>query len=121
MKILSYIQIFASYCCSVLLFFLPGIITYKNFALIIAILSAIYILYYIIKNKFIISKFFAFTFVILICIGIAYKYLTPALYGYSLQGARESEFLVFIGQLLPCVLTAVLVGENEEGRESIIN
>ena len=121
MSILSYIQIFAAYCCSVLLFFLPGIITYKNFALIIAIVSSIAMFYIIAKNKFIISRTFGLSFLILTCCALAYKYITPYFYGYSLGGERDSEFLVFVGQLMPGLLTAILVGENRNFQEKIIN
>lgn len=121
MSIISYIQIYAAYCCSVLLFFLPGIITYKNFALIIAIVSSIAIFYIIAKNKFIISRTFGISFLILACCALAYKYITPIFYGYSLGGERDSEFLVFVGQLMPGLLTAVLVGENRSIQKKIIN
>lgn len=117
--ILAYIQIFASYFCGILLYFFPGIITYRQFALIMAVISSLYILREIIANKGKVSKTLFVVTIIAVFALLSYRLLTPALQRESTPSQFNSNFLALVGQVFPSILTACLISQHEETQERI--
>lgn len=117
--ILTYIQIFASYFCGILLYFFPGIITYRQFALIMAVISSMYIFKGIISGKGRVSKTFFIVTVIALFALLGYRLLTPALQRGEMPSQFNSNFLAIAGQVFPSILTACLISQNEEIQERI--
>lgn len=113
MAFLSYLQVFSTYWCSTLLLLLPGIITYKRFALFLAIISAIALATRVIANRFIIPVSSLYIAEIVFFIVIIY-YLTS--YFRYIDGTNPvywSFFLALCGQVAPAVITATFVCEDK--------
>lgn len=105
---LTYLQIFASAVTSILLFFLPNVITYKAMVALIAIISAIVLCYYLLFKRFNVSKLFISGLVC--CIILALYVLTYNFYNYPSE-KYNSFLLVFGGQIFPTVLCAAIVSQ----------
>ncbi len=117
--VLAYIQIFASYFCGILLYFFPGIITYKQFALIMAVASSVYLLYEIIHRHGRIPAIAFQSFAVCASALLLYRFLTPALHGGSEPAQYYSNFLALAGQVLPSVLTACFIADHDEIQEKM--
>lgn len=110
MSVLSYFQIFASYWCSTVLYFLPGIISYRQYAMIIATLSILLTLRQFSLRSFRVpKKYFFFVCAFLLCV-ILFS-VTPQIYG-SDNVTHSSFFLVLAGQVLPIVIMVPFVSNN---------
>ena len=118
MSFLAYLQIFSSYWSSTLQFFFPGIITYKQFAFILAIISAAAILKTIINNKLKIARKSLAVIIIIGTIVILYS-ITPFFYSLSTNTNYDSFFLALVGQLAPGIITATLLSNNYLVQEKI--
>ncbi len=105
---LTYLQIFASAVTSIVLFFLPNVITYKAMAALIAIMSAIVLCYYLLFKRFNASKLFASG--LACCIILALYVLTYNFYNYPSE-KYNSFLLVFGGQVFPTMLCAAVVSQ----------
>lgn len=105
---LTYLQIFASAVTSILLFFLPNVITYKEMAALIAIISTIVLCYYLFFYRFNASKLFASG--LACCIILALYVLTYNFYNY-LSEKYNSFLLVLGGQVFPTVLCAAVISQ----------
>lgn len=119
MSVLSYSQIYASYFCSILLFFFPGLITYKLFALALALISAVFIFRELIKRKFRIPKQAFFTVVFFFCLIVSYRFITPLRYKSEMSELYHGEFLALAGQTFPYSLTAFFVGANKKTQDQM--
>ncbi len=118
MGVFTYIQIFATFWCSMLLTIAPGLITYKQFAFISAIGSALVILFLISEKKQL-PKTTVVTAAIYLLIILLY-YLTPGI-GYRTFSSEKhhSLFLALTGQVFPAVITATLLVHSEKYSEQI--
>lgn len=117
--ILSYMQMFATYFCGILLYFFPNIITYKQFALIMALVSSMYLLYEIIHRHGRIPAIAFQSFAVCAIALLLYRFLTPALYGSSDPTHFYSNFLALAGQVFPSILTACFIADHDEVQERI--
>lgn len=105
---LTYFQIFASAVTSILLFFLPNIITYKTMAGLIAGISTIALCYYLFLKRFNITKVFISG--LICCFIITLYILTTNFYNY--QSDKYTSFLLVLGgQVFPIVLCAAVVSQ----------
>ena len=109
-----YLQIFVEYCCSTILFFVPGLFTYKQFAIVMAILSAIYIIWILIKKLHGKLNSKSFLGIIIVLLLIVLYYSTQARYNNSDLDYYHSYFLVFAGQTAPGVITALLLSQTND-------
>lgn len=111
MSVLTYFQIFASFWCSTILFFAPNSITYRQYALIVSLLSVAVVIRQMLKRSFHLNfKHFIIVIVVMIVCGL--YYFTRFLYG-GIQVLYSSYFLVLLGQVLPIVAIAPFVSESE--------
>lgn len=111
--IFAIIQMFCSTWNSILLTVAPGVITYKRFALIIAIISAIVILKLLNDAEWKMPKTTFRIFIIYFLLVIAYL-VTPLFY-HGVSNARYESFkLALIGQIYPSILTASLISYRED-------
>lgn len=118
MEILSYLQIFASFWCSALLTFASGLITYRQFALIVAVLSALAMAWIIFRRSWKIKQSTLIIFAIYSCIIILY-YITPVFYGGMSNDKYRGFFLALAGQVFPAALTASFVASSYMTQEKI--
>lgn len=116
--IFAIIQMFCSTWNSILLTVAPGVITYKRFALIIAIISAIVILKLLNDAGWKMPKATFRIFIIYFLLVIAYL-ITPFFYHGVGNDRYESFRLVLIGQIYPSVLTASLISYREKIQSKI--
>ena len=118
MGVITYIQIFATFWCSMLLTLMPGLLTYKQFALISAFVSAFVILFLALKLKRI-PKTTVATIVVYSLLIILY-YLTPSLGYRTFSNEKHSSlFLALVGQVFPAVITASLLVHYKNYSEQI--
>ena len=113
---LSYFQIFSSMFTSVLLFFFPALLTYKQMAIIIAVISSIVLFVSIFKERKI-----SYGMIITTCIcilTITLYFLTYVIYQKS-NSVYNSFFLVLSGQVFPIVLCATLVAQSADVQHEI--
>lgn len=112
MAFLIYLQLFASYFCSILLVIFPGLISYRNFVLLLAILTLIFDAWYVLKNPYTINKSTLLTFALIVLVIMLYR-LTSLVYGVY-NSMYESEFLVLVAQTIPSILTISLVYQDKK-------
>lgn len=112
--IFVYLQIFVEYCCSTILFFVPGLFTYKQFAIVMAIFSATYIVWILIKKLHGKMNMTSFVGIIAVLLLIVLYYSTQARYSNSDLDYYHSYFLVFAGQTAPGVITALLLSQTND-------
>ena len=108
MAVLSYLQIFLSMFTCAILYFLPGVVTYKMMAMFIAGISSVVLLWILanLKRKVDTLLLTFFLFAILIFL----YYTTASLYGKTNE-KYNSFFLVLAGQIAPTVLCAIAVAQ----------
>lgn len=116
MAVLSYALIFSTYICSVLMYFLPSVFTYKQFAIAVAGASAIALPISMYKKHWCISKqnfITSFLMILIVCL----YWMTPYLVNprsLSYLEVYESFALAITGQFLPTILIALLVSGNSK-------
>ena len=101
MAVLSYLQIFLSMFTCAILYFLPGLVTYKMMAIFMAGISSVVLLWILanLKRKVDTLLLTFFLFAILIFL----YYTTASLYG-KINEKYNSFFLVLAGQIAPTAL-----------------
>lgn len=110
---ISYVQIYSMFWFSVLLFFIPGVMTLKTFALFTAFASTLVILKIVAEKHFIIDGFFAITVLLMVVVLVGYGLLTPFIYrDKTVIELYSGELLAIAGQTFPAVLLAGLVGKD---------
>ena len=116
---ISYIQIFASYFCGILLYFFPGIVTYRQFALIMAVLSSVFLISEISHAHGRISVVTFRTFIIGAIVIVGYRLITPAINAGAEPARYSSNFLSLLGQVFPSILTACFIAQHNDVQERI--
>lgn len=116
-KYIAYLQIFASFFFAFFSLFFPGIITYKQFVVVLGGLSLIAILYEFIVD-FRNQAVFLLVIILLALLVFSY-YTTGQRYGYYSE-KYPSFFLVLLGNLTPVVLCAVIVSKHPLIQQQII-
>ena len=120
LALLAVMLMYSMYWYSVILYFFPGLMTLKQFAIVLAAVTVLYIIVQVIKDRFIIEIPF-----ILCALGIGlliflYGYVTPYLYGYiEVSDSFYAEFLAFAGQTFPTALIAYIVGKDNSVQKDI--
>lgn len=118
MSIFIYFVVFASFFSASILYFAPGLITYKQIVSILGLLFYTLFLFKIICNRFMIKKKLFNT--IIVCIVILLLYLiTPLVYKRTNQ-LWYSYFLVLIGQVIPAVLLGYYIGQSKRIQNQMI-
>lgn len=119
MEYLLYMQIFASYFCAILMYFAPALVTYKTYALVLAVITSLILFWQIIKKKGVISKSTFGIAIFYIGIIICYKWVTPMFYSDNPVRIYSSQILAIAGQILPYSLLASFAAENEDIQQKI--
>ena len=112
MNFVTYLQLFASYWCSALLTLFPGRLTYRQFALIMAFVSAAAILVQVFRAKGKISMPTAKVFVGFLIIILLYS-ATPYLYHTEQTQAYHGFWLSLVGQSFPAALLSTFIATDE--------
>lgn len=108
MRFVFYMQVYASFISSILLFVFPNSLLYTQFALLTAFLSTGLVLYYLLLRKIRIDHFLR---AIMVCVLIAIAYsITDGIY-VEKSSWYDSYRLVLFGQTIPLVLTSTVIGE----------
>lgn len=116
-KYITYLQIFASFFFAFFSLFFPGIITYKQFVVVLGGISLIAILYeFIVDFR---NQTVFLLVVILLAILVFSYYTTGQRYGYYSE-KYPSFFLVLLGNLTPVVLCAVIVSKHTFIQQQVI-
>lgn len=113
---LTYFQIFSSMFTCVVLSFFPHLLTYKQIAVIIAVVSAIILIPKIFQKKG--NSVGTILTACLCMLVIVLYFLTSELYGTS-SNTYNSFFLVLCGQVFPILLCATFVAQSEEVQNNI--
>lgn len=107
---LAYLQIFANMFTSVIQYFFPGILTYREIALITSLITAFVVIKYVSDRKCRLNIFLLSYF----CIVVLLLYLLTANFYYVDNSEEYKSFLlVLAGQIFPAILTASIVAKNE--------
>lgn len=108
---ITYLQIYASMFSASLLFFFPGIFSYKTFVTIVGAISITVLLYNFMFMRFG-KKYMFFAFVAMALLAWAY-YATQYFFNYPAE-LYPSYLLLIMGQLTPVVLTGVVVAYDKK-------
>lgn len=110
MHIIAYLQMFASFWCAAILYFFPNIITYKTFALVTAVWTALVLAYSLVKTRYIIKK----TTFLVACASalLLLLYGATAIRYNTINPTYNSFLLVIAGQLVPGIITSTFVSCN---------
>ena len=98
-----------------LLYFFPGLMTYKQFVTIVAVFSAACLVFQLIRRKGTVPRSFLMAVVVLTALLLAYM-VTPLLYGTSNE-THTSYFLVLVAQVAPAVMCAIFVAQDDKVQE----
>ena len=107
MRFVFYMQVYASFISSILLFFFPNSLLYTQFALLTAVLSAGVILYNLLLQRIRTSHFVQ---VALFCALIAIAYCITDGFYVEKSTWYDSYRLVLFGQTIPLVLMSSIIG-----------
>lgn len=118
MFFLSYLQMFESYWNSTILFFFPGIITYKQFALFVALLSVCMLFMMMLKKSFCIKRASIILMVVLMA-GLIMYISTSYKYRDIDDSVYKGFLLAVAGQLIPGMLTASFVAYDFKAQKQI--
>lgn len=106
LRYLTYFQIFGNFFVVFILLFMPGLLSYRQFAVVTGGFSVLAIVYYFVKKKNI--RFYMFSFLIMFLVILGAYYYTSILYGFT--DLKYNSFLfVLAGQILPTSLCAIIV------------
>lgn len=108
MSIFTFFQLFASAWCSTILFFFKGLITYKQLALVLAIVATLIILFYFIKCRFKVNSSMVKSLIAVFLLIFLYS-ITPIFYMNTTNARYDSFLLVLVGQFAPAVICANIV------------
>ncbi|PWJ70805.1 O-antigen ligase [Ruminococcaceae bacterium R-25] len=114
MDILTYLQLFASITHAIILFFLPGLVSYKTYVIFLVALTALSILVFIIRRKGKVPIIFGIIFLVYAAVIGLYALVTPAMYPILQESNYMGSLLCLAGQILPNGLFACFVAEDEQ-------
>lgn len=116
--VIAFIQIFSSTWSSILSTFASGLLSYRQFAFVVAIISTLLILKLFSDFQWKIPKS-TFRFFVIYCFIVLMYLITPYFYSGIINERYASFRLALIGQVFPGILTASLISNREDIQEKM--